>query len=324
MLFSRWGGLGNHRYPIGFSGDTYATWESLQFQPYFTATAANVAYGWWSHDIGGHFGATDPELYARWVQFGAVSPCLRLHSTKDPLAERRPWGYPDEVYEAAKAAFQFRYRLFPYLYSAARAAVQQGLSLCTPMYYEFPEAEDAYLARSQYFLGDQMFVAPIVTPRDPQTGLAPVDVWIPDGTWIDYTTLEVYDGPQWVRIYGDLNRIPIFVRAGAILPMAPRSCGHRNLMGNTSNLWCFLSLLLMESSNFMRMTGQLNATARLLTKSGRSVLPARSRCNNFRRRRRRSERRFAGEANHRIQFAGHIPAHADNGQRNRVRKLALR
>ena len=99
MLYSRWGGLGNHRYPIGFSGDTYVTWESLQFQPYFTATASNVAYGWWSHDIGGHMGdATGPELYARWVQYGALSPCLRLHGTKDPRTERRPWKYPDDTF----------------------------------------------------------------------------------------------------------------------------------------------------------------------------------------------------------------------------------
>ena len=114
MLYSRWGGLGNHRYPIGFSGDTYVAWPALQFQPYMTATASNVAYGWWSHDIGGHMGgATEPELYARWVQFGALSPCLRLHATKDPLAERRPWKYPHEVYEAARAAFHLRYQLVP-------------------------------------------------------------------------------------------------------------------------------------------------------------------------------------------------------------------
>ncbi len=220
MLYSRWGGLGNHRYPIGFSGDTFATWESLRFQAYFTLTAANVAYGWWSHDIGGHFGATDPELYARWVQFGAVSPCLRLHSTNDPLAERRPWGFPAPIYEAAKAAFQFRYQLLPYLYSAGCTASQQGLSLCYPMYYEYPEVEDAYLAREQYFLGDQMFVAPILQPADPNTGLALFDVWIPAGTWIEYTTHEVFIGPQWERLQGDLNRIPMFVKAGGIIPMA--------------------------------------------------------------------------------------------------------
>ncbi|MEO8393791.1 MAG: TIM-barrel domain-containing protein, partial [Chloroflexota bacterium] len=239
MLYSRWGGLGNHRYPIGFSGDAYSTWESLRFQVYFTQTAANVAYGWWSHDIGGHFWATQPELYARWVQFGALSPALRLHSTKDPLAERRPWGFPSEVYEAAKAAFQFRYQLLPYLYSAARNLSQKGLSLCAPMYYEYPDCEDAYLARDQYFLGDQMIVAPITSPADPATGLAAVNVWIPEGRWIDYGTLEVYDGPKWIRIEADLKRMPMFVRAGAILPMASGIMQTRDNDGSHLTLMVF-------------------------------------------------------------------------------------
>ena len=85
LLFHRWGGLGNHRYQIGFSGDTVSVWDSLAFQPWFTATAANVGYAYWSHDIGGHMpGAVDPELYTRWVQFGAFSPILRTHTTKNP------------------------------------------------------------------------------------------------------------------------------------------------------------------------------------------------------------------------------------------------
>lgn len=239
LLYSRWGGLGNHRYPIGFSGDAYTTWETLAFQPYFTATASNVVYGWWSHDIGGHFGAADPELYARWVQFGAVSPCLRLHSTKDPLAERRPWGFTDEVYEASKAAMQFRYALLPYLYSAARATANQGLSLCYPMYYEYPDSEDAYLARGQYFLGDQLIVAPIVSPRDAATGLATVNVWIPEGTWVEYTTLEQVTGPRWVQVHGDLNRIPMFAKAGGILPMSPGLMRTQDLDGSRYTLTVF-------------------------------------------------------------------------------------
>jgi hypothetical protein len=222
MLYSRWGGLGNHRYPIGFSGDTYVTWEALQFQPYFTATASNVAYGWWSHDIGGHMGgATEPELYARWVQFGALSPCLRLHGTKDPRTERRPWKYPDAAYQAAKAAFHWRYQLVPYMYTMARVASDTGVSLCRPMYYEYPEEDAAYAARYQYFFGDQMIAAPIVHPADPETGMAAADVWIPEGTWIDYTTKETFSGPRWVRLAGDLNRIPMLMKAGAILPLAP-------------------------------------------------------------------------------------------------------
>jgi alpha-glucosidase (family GH31 glycosyl hydrolase) len=221
VLYSRWGGLGNHRYPIGFSGDTFITWETLQFQLYMTATASNVLYGWWSHDIGGHMGgATEPELYARWVQFGALSPCLRLHATKDPRAERRPWKYPDDVYLAAKAAFELRYRLVPYVYTMARVAADTGVSLCRPMYYEHPEAEDAYAARCQYYFGDQIIAAPIVHPADPETGLATTDVWVPPGTWIDYQTKETFTGPRWVRLVGDVDRLPMLVKAGAIIPLA--------------------------------------------------------------------------------------------------------
>jgi alpha-glucosidase len=222
MLYSRWGGLGNHRYYIGFSGDTYVGWPALQFQPYFTAAASNVAYGWWSHDIGGHMGgATEPELFARWVQFGALSPCLRLHSTKDPRAERRPWKYPDDVYQAAKAAFHLRYQLVPYLYTMARLASDTGLSLCRPLYYEHPDEDAAYAARYQYYFGDRIIAAPIVHPADPRTGMAAADVWIPEGTWIDYTTKETFTGPRWVRLVGDLHRVPMLVKEGAILPLAP-------------------------------------------------------------------------------------------------------
>ncbi|HEX6779356.1 MAG TPA: TIM-barrel domain-containing protein, partial [Ktedonobacterales bacterium] len=220
LLYSRYGGLGGHRYPIGFSGDTLARWEMLRFLPYFTATAANVGFGWWSHDIGGHIGVDEPELYARWVQFGALSPCLRLHATKDATAERRPWAFPPAVAEAARQAFHLRYQLIPYLYTMARVATETGVALCRPMYYAYPEAEDAYLCRQQYFLGDDLIAAPITRPGQPETGLATVEVWVPPGMWIEWTTKETFNGPRWVRLAGDLNRIPLLVRAGAIIPLA--------------------------------------------------------------------------------------------------------
>jgi hypothetical protein len=220
LLYSRYGGLGGHRYPIGFSGDTLARWEMLRFLPYFTATAANVGFGWWSHDIGGHIGVDEPELYARWVQFGALSPCLRLHATKDADAERRPWAFSPAVTQAARQAFHLRYQLIPYLYTLARIATETGLALCRPMYYAYPEAEDAYLCRQQYFLGDDLIAAPITQPCQPQTGLATVEVWVPPGDWIEWTTRETFRGPRWVRLAGDLNRIPLLARAGAIIPLA--------------------------------------------------------------------------------------------------------
>ncbi|HEX2909975.1 MAG TPA: TIM-barrel domain-containing protein [Chloroflexia bacterium] len=221
MLYSRWGGLGNHRYHIGFSGDTYSVWEALQFQPYFTATSANVAYGWWSHDIGGHLGATEPELMARWIQFGALSPCLRLHSSKQAEAERRPWAFTPEVLQASRQAYHLRYQLEPYLYTEGRVAMDSSLALCRPMYYEHPEEEAAYIARYQYYLGDQLIAAPMVFPADPVTGQAAMDVWVPEGVWTDYQTRESFEGPRWVHLTGDLERIPLLVKAGSILPQAP-------------------------------------------------------------------------------------------------------
>ena len=107
LLFHRWGGLGNHRYQIGFSGDTVSVWDSLAFQPWFTATAANVGYAYWSHDIGGHMpGAVDPELFTRWVEFGAFSPILRTHTTKNPASERRVWAYPEPYSSVLRSTFQ--------------------------------------------------------------------------------------------------------------------------------------------------------------------------------------------------------------------------
>ncbi|NTU82298.1 MAG: DUF5110 domain-containing protein [Chloroflexales bacterium] len=221
MIFSRWGGLGNHRYPIGFSGDTYATWEALRFQPYFTATAANVLYGWWSHDIGGHFGVCEPELFARWVQLGALGPVLRLHATKDPAAERRPWAFPPAVRDVARDAFTARYELLPYLYTLARVHHDQALAPCRPLYYGWPDAEAAYTAREQYQLGDQLIVAPIIQPAAQPSGLASADVWVPPGEWVERTTGELLRGPAWARLVGDLSALPQLVRAGGILPLAP-------------------------------------------------------------------------------------------------------
>jgi alpha-glucosidase (family GH31 glycosyl hydrolase) len=122
MTFSRWGGLGSHRYPIGFSGDTYMEWSTLQFQPLFTATAANVLF-LWSHDIGGHrshhnAAAYDPELYLRWLQWGAHAPILRTHPQPDPKVERRPWAYSLPYADYMGDAMKRRGRLVPTLHSA--------------------------------------------------------------------------------------------------------------------------------------------------------------------------------------------------------------
>ena len=220
VIFSRWGGHGNHRYPIGFSGDTVISWETLAYQPYFTATAANAAYGWWSHDIGGHMrGMEDGELYTRWVQFGVLSSIFRLHCTKDNFIDRLPWAFDAEVLRLTRQAMQFRHALIPYLYTMARRNEQEGQPPVTPLYYDWPGEESAYLTGGQYLLGSQLMAAPVTAPVDPDLNLSRQAIWFPPGEWFDFFTGERFSGPQWeINDYG-LDEIPLFTRAGAILPL---------------------------------------------------------------------------------------------------------
>ena len=222
LLFHRWGGLGNHRYQIGFSGDTISEWPSLAFQPWFTATAANVGYAYWSHDIGGHYpGVVEPELFTRWVQFGAFSPILRTHSTKNPESERRIWAYPEPYSAILRATFQMRYAMQPYLYTEARRTYDTGVAFFRPLYYDWPEAPEAYTSKGEYLFGDQMLVAPVTAPVDKVTGLVNEDVWLPPGEWIEWPTGKRLAGGTNVKRSFSIDQIPVYVKAGTIVPMQP-------------------------------------------------------------------------------------------------------
>ncbi len=225
FIFSRWGNEGHQRYPIGFSGDSYMSWDTLRFEPYMTAAASNVAYGWWSHDIGGHTsGVGDGELFTRWVQFGVFSPIMRIHSTKGYFYDQRPWAFEDaEVQHVLRDTLQLRHTLIPYLYTMAWRAHQESLPLMLPMYYDYPEAEAAYRCPQQYLFGTELIAAPFVEPSDPDTGLSRQVVWLPEGDWYHVFTGEHYQGDRWHAIYGSLRDIPLFARAGAIVPMGAKS-----------------------------------------------------------------------------------------------------
>ncbi|RPI94380.1 MAG: alpha-xylosidase, partial [Chloroflexi bacterium] len=192
FIFSRWGNEGHQRYPIGFSGDSYRTWETLRFEPYMTSTASNVAYGWWSHDIGGHVsGVEDSELFTRWVQFGVLSPIMRIHVTKGQFYDVRPWVFEDaEVLRVIRDALQLRHALIPYLYTMARRAYDDSQPLIQPMYYEYPEREEAYNCPHQYLFGSELIAAPFVAPADPDTQFSRQVVWLPEGDWYHFFTGE--------------------------------------------------------------------------------------------------------------------------------------
>ena len=222
LIFHRWGGLGNHRYQIGFSGDTVSVWDSLAFQPYFTATAANVGYAFWSHDIGGHMpGPIEPELYLRWIQFGTFSPILRTHTTKNPDSERRTWAYPEPYADLMRQSFVLRYALQPYIYTEARRTYDTGVAFLRPLYYDWPEASEAYEAKDEYMFGDEMLVAPVTQPVAKDSQLAQRSVWLPEGNWIEWQTGARLVGPKSFTRSFSIGQTPVYVKEGSIVPMQP-------------------------------------------------------------------------------------------------------
>lgn len=233
IIYHRWGGLGSHRYQIGFSGDSESSWRMLAAIPWFTATASNVGYGYWGHDLGGHnrpeFDRDENgELFTRWMQCGVFMPIFRTHPSIDSFAERRPWKYADHFF-VLRETYRQRYRLAPYIYTAARQAYDTGVCLCRPMYYDWPEEDEAYSAVNQYMFGDDILVAPVVKAADPVTKEAEVEVWLPKGTWYDVSRGELLEGGRTLKRGYTVEETPWFVKAGAVIPMYPDSV---NRLGN--------------------------------------------------------------------------------------------
>lgn len=223
LAFSRYAGPGSHRYPIGFSGDTHMTWASLDFQPYFTANAANIGYGWWSHDIGGHMcGSRDEELTARWIQFGAFSPINRLHSGKNEFTGKEPWKFNKINELSMKKFLKLRHELIPYLYTMNYRAHAYDEPLIQPLYYKF-KGEDAKAYKNEYCFGTEMIVSPITSPADHYTIMGSADTYFPEGVWYDFFSGRRYLGGRKMKVYRDIYNMPVFVKAGGIIPMAKLS-----------------------------------------------------------------------------------------------------
>lgn len=219
LILNRYGGLGSQRYPIGFSGDTGSTWQGLAYQPAFTARASNVAFPYWSHDIGGfdpHSSVIANDLYLRWAQFGVFSPVVRNHANHAP---RLPWDYP-AVMPEVKEIYKFRIRLFPYIYHYSRVVTDTGVGLLRPLYFEHPGENAAYQYPHQYYFGADLLAAPI-TAAAATNGIATQNMWLPPGTWTDYWTGETKVGPGPTTYSAQLSQVPVYARPGAIIPHQP-------------------------------------------------------------------------------------------------------
>ncbi|HEY3243027.1 MAG TPA: TIM-barrel domain-containing protein [Phycisphaerae bacterium] len=201
---------GGQRYGAGWTGDNTSNWEHLRMSIPMVLNLGVAGMPFQGPDIGGFAGGAYPELYARWIQMGALFPYCRTHTAWEN-ADQEPWSFGDEVEQIAREALERRYRLLPYLYTLFEEVSRTGLPILRPLWLEFPQG--APNMNDTFMLGPDIFVAPIVWPNAR-------DFWVelPPGVWYDMATDLIWGGGQKVKVSGDLHSLPMFVRAGAIIP----------------------------------------------------------------------------------------------------------
>ncbi|MEV5711501.1 TIM-barrel domain-containing protein [Actinoallomurus sp. NPDC052274] len=203
------------RTTVHFTGDTTSSWDTLKYEVGYTpGESAATGLSAVSHDIGGFNGPSKlaDDLYVRWVQMAAFQPILRLHSNH---SARLPWQYGDQARVAAERFLNLRENLVPYTYTLAKEAADTGVPVVRATYLEYPDEQGAYdAAAREYFYGSDVLVAPATSPG----ATATTSVWFPPGQWTDYFTGKTYSGPATRDVTTDWNSMPVFVKAGGILP----------------------------------------------------------------------------------------------------------
>jgi len=217
FLLCRSGAVGMQQYGAGcWSGDINNTFATLEAQIPLGLNTGMSGIPYWGTDIGGFYHPIPEsgELYARWFQFGAFCPGFRAHGTvwRDHL----PWAHGKEIEAICRRYAELRYCLLPYTYTLAWQAHTQGLPLMRPLVLNYPDDPAVWELGSQYLWGDDLLVAPVT-----RQGATAWPVYLPTGAWYDYWTHRRYDGPVGVTVEAPLDRLPLFVRGGAILPLAP-------------------------------------------------------------------------------------------------------
>lgn len=206
---------GNQKFGYcAWNGDITSTWNSLQNTPadLLNWGLSGMCYG--SCDIGGFDGKPTPEMMVRWFQAGVFFPIMRSHSTVS-VTPHFPWLWGDYEKSVIREALNLRYRLVPYLYSLGHEAYHTGAPIMRPLVMEFPDDANLYNITDEWLLGKGLLVAPILVPGGSRT------VYLPDDLWYDYQTGGLIQGPSTFSVNKTLAQIPIYVRAGTILPLGP-------------------------------------------------------------------------------------------------------
>lgn len=227
VILSRCCGVGGHRYPLGFSGDSFQTFASLKYLVKTTSMATNIGFTYWSHDIGGHMhGVKDGDLYLKFIQFGVFSPVLRIHSSCDEVYSKEPSLYLNGYGEIANKYLRLRHQMIPYIYSYSLKTTLKGVGLIEPLYYAHPTDELAYkYSESEYYFANDLLVAPYIERKD-ANDLNQREVYFPRGTYYDLKYGYEYKGSSIINVIRETGDMPVFIKKGAFFVIDKNNIGN--------------------------------------------------------------------------------------------------
>ncbi len=207
---------GGQRYSASWTGDNVSSWEHLELTIPMLLGMGLSGQALAGTDIGGFIGEPSAELYARWLQAAALTPVMRSHTVMDS-ADQEPFAYGDTWTAINRGTIELRYRLLPYLYSQFAEAARTGVPVMRPLWLDYPTDKGTYLVEDEFLVGPDLLVAPVLSPGATARG-----VYLPAGTrWVDWYTGTVLEGGTWVKADAPIDRLPLYVRAGAIIPTRP-------------------------------------------------------------------------------------------------------
>lgn len=226
---------GGQRFASIWTGDNLSTWEHLRIANFQCQRASISGFSFVGTDIGGFAGEPDGELFVRWLQLGIFHPLYRVHSMGNHSGgaeevdeeavkaqealnrlDQEPWSFGEPYTKLSRAAIELRYKLLGYLYTAFHQYIKNGLPVLKPLAFEAQQDQKAIKRENEFIFGDHMLVNPVVEP-----GVKQQYTYLPAGKWYQYWTHETFDGAQMIKTRTPMDEIPMFVRAGAVIPIYP-------------------------------------------------------------------------------------------------------
>jgi alpha-glucosidase len=217
FVLSRAGFAGIQRYAANWMGDNLSRWDHMWLSVPMGTGFGISGQPFVGADIGGFHGHSNGELFLRWMQYGALTPFCRNHSEIGNV-DQYAWAWGDVIRDLVREAIELRYRLLPYLYASFLRATETGAPVQRPLVFDFQDDLTVRDIDDAYLLGPDLLVAPVF-----DAGVTARQVYLPEGTWYDWHTGERYGGQRYVQTATPMERIPIYARGGAVIPMWPKA-----------------------------------------------------------------------------------------------------